>query len=224
MLLHFLLSLVMCAKLVEDVLDRLDIFILELEELYIPKPLLWEWVWLSSIVLVLPGLTAVRRNRPGSMKFYAGGTFFLGLCPVLFAAVYFFREMYAYVQHGRRGQGHPVVAGVPRRGPLVCLPGGLLPGPPLLTLLRRQAHPGVAARRCGEKGQVGVPRRANLFLCGLFLRAMFLEKGRESVLVLRGGSSLRFPGSRRDTSCCNRLICGPFDALLGKHFPPPTLP
>ncbi|CAN7983589.1 unnamed protein product [Ixodes pacificus] len=113
MLLHFLLSLMMCAKLVEDVLDRLDVFILELEELYIPKPLLWEWIWLSSIVLVLPGLTAVRRNRPGSMKFYAGGTFLLGLCPVLFAAVYFFREMYAYVQHGRAVKGIQLWQGYP---------------------------------------------------------------------------------------------------------------
>ncbi|KAL1414704.1 hypothetical protein MTO96_000823 [Rhipicephalus appendiculatus] len=55
MLLHFFLFLAMCAKLAEDVLDRLDIFILELEELYIPKPLLWEWVWLASLVFVLPG-------------------------------------------------------------------------------------------------------------------------------------------------------------------------
>ncbi|CAN7989173.1 unnamed protein product [Ixodes hexagonus] len=113
MLLHFLLSLLMVAKLVEDVLDRLDIFILELEELYIPKPLFWEWVWLSSIVLVVPGLTAVRRNRPASMKLYAGGTFFLGLCPVLFAAVYFFREMYTYVQHGHTAKGIQLWQGYP---------------------------------------------------------------------------------------------------------------
>uniref|UniRef100_A0A023GI86 Putative conserved plasma membrane protein n=1 Tax=Amblyomma triste TaxID=251400 RepID=A0A023GI86_AMBTT len=114
MLLHFLLFLAMCAKLAEDVLDRLDIFILELEELYIPKPLLWEWVWLASLVFTLPGLTAIRRNRASSMKAYAIGTFLLGLCPVFGAAVYFFRDMYAYVQHGHavRGvelwQGYPV--------------------------------------------------------------------------------------------------------------------
>ncbi|KAH6928153.1 hypothetical protein HPB50_012342 [Hyalomma asiaticum] len=68
MLLHFFLFLAMCAKLAEDVLDRLDIFILELEELYIPKPLLWEWVWLASLVFTLPGLTAIRRSRASSMK------------------------------------------------------------------------------------------------------------------------------------------------------------
>ncbi|KAH8022263.1 hypothetical protein HPB51_023141 [Rhipicephalus microplus] len=114
MLLHFFLFLAMCAKLAEDVLDRLDIFILELEELYIPKPLLWEWVWLASLVFMLPGLTAVRRNRASSMKVYVGGTFLFGLCPVIGAAVYFFRDLYAFVQHGHAvenvelWQGYPV--------------------------------------------------------------------------------------------------------------------
>ncbi|KAH7947503.1 protein jagunal [Rhipicephalus sanguineus] len=114
MLLHFFLFLAMCAKLAEDVLDRLDIFILELEELYIPKPLLWEWVWLASLLFMLPGLTAVRRNRASSMKVYVAGTFLFGLCPVIGAAVYFFRDLYAFVQHGHAvenvqlWQGYPV--------------------------------------------------------------------------------------------------------------------
>lgn len=113
MLLHFFLFLAMCAKLAEDVLDRLDVFILELEELYIPKPLLWEWVWLASVLFALPGLTAVRRNRPSSMKVYVVGTVLLGLCPVIGAAGYFFKDMYAFVQHGHAVQGVELWQGYP---------------------------------------------------------------------------------------------------------------
>lgn len=111
--LHTVLFLATCAKLAEDVLDRLDVFILELQELYIPKPLLWEWVWVSSFLFALPGLSSMRRNRPGSMKVYALGTFLLGLCPVLGAAVYFFREMYAYIQQGHTVQGIHLWRGYP---------------------------------------------------------------------------------------------------------------
>ncbi|XP_050026165.1 protein jagunal [Dermacentor andersoni] len=113
MLLHFFLFLAMCAKLAEDVLDRLDVFILELEELYIPKPLLWEWVWLASLVFTVPGLTAVRRNRASNMKVYVVGTFLLGLCPVIGAAAYFFRDMYGFVQHGHAVEGVELWQGYP---------------------------------------------------------------------------------------------------------------
>ncbi len=34
---HMLLFGLMCAKLLPEVLDRLDVFVLELEELFIPK-------------------------------------------------------------------------------------------------------------------------------------------------------------------------------------------
>ncbi|XP_064473022.1 protein jagunal-like [Ornithodoros turicata] len=111
---HFFLTLLMCAKVAEDVLDRLDIFILELEELYLPKPLLWEWLWLSSIAFALPGLTAIRRNRLNSLRVYSAGTFLLALCPAVGAAIYFFREMYTYVRMGHSAgniqlwQGYPV--------------------------------------------------------------------------------------------------------------------
>lgn len=114
MLFHFFLTLFMSAKVAGDVLDRLDIFILELEELYLPKPLLWEWLWLSSIAFALPGLTAVRRNRLNSLRVYVVGTVLLALCPVVGAAAYYFREMYAYVRDGpsaggvRLWQGYPV--------------------------------------------------------------------------------------------------------------------
>ena len=43
---HYLLLFVMILKLTPEVLDRLDVFVLEVEELFVPAPLLWEWLWL----------------------------------------------------------------------------------------------------------------------------------------------------------------------------------
>ena len=65
---HGLLAVVLLAKVSEDILDRLDIFILSLQELYVPKPLLWEWCWLASVPVAALGLTAIRKNNAGTMK------------------------------------------------------------------------------------------------------------------------------------------------------------
>lgn len=86
----------MCLKLSEDILDRLDIFILEFQELYIPKPLAWEWLWSSSIIFAIMGLNALSKNRLQSLTSYAAGTFVLAVCPVLGVAVYFFNDVSEY--------------------------------------------------------------------------------------------------------------------------------
>jgi hypothetical protein len=96
--LHFLLFLLMCAKLSEDVLDRMDVFILELEELYIPKALPWEWLWTSSIIFAFMALNALSRNRLSSLHTYAAGTIVLAICPLLGAAIYFFNDVSEYAE------------------------------------------------------------------------------------------------------------------------------
>ncbi|XP_067141877.1 LOW QUALITY PROTEIN: protein jagunal-like [Centruroides vittatus] len=111
--LHFVLFLAMCTKVTEDILDRLDIFILELEELYIPKPLIWEWIWLSSFVFIFPGLKGIKRNKVTSVTTYAIGIFLFGVCPVIGAGIYYFKEMWHYVQTRdstdvEKWQGYPI--------------------------------------------------------------------------------------------------------------------
>lgn len=91
--LHFLLFLLMCLKLSQDVLDRLDVFIMEIEELEIPKPLTWEYIWTSSVLLAFVGLAAVRRNRVGQLKAYVLGTILLALCPAIYAAAYYASDL-----------------------------------------------------------------------------------------------------------------------------------
>ncbi|XP_054164030.1 protein jagunal-like [Oppia nitens] len=96
--LHYILFLVLMCKLLDDILDRLDIFILELQELYIPKPRLWEWLWASSVVLSVFGLSSLRTNNLSSIRFYAIMTFVLSLLPVLYAAVYYFNDLWNFIE------------------------------------------------------------------------------------------------------------------------------
>lgn len=97
---HYLLFFAMLAKLSADILDRLDIFILEIEELQVPKPLLWEYIWCVSLLLSFLGLAAVRKNRIKSMKRYMLGIIVFGFGPILYAAIYYFPEVWQYISTG----------------------------------------------------------------------------------------------------------------------------
>lgn len=97
---HYLLFFAMLAKLSADILDRLDIFILEIEELQVPKPLLWEYIWCVSLLLSFLGLAAVRKNRIKTMKRYMLGIVVFGFGPILYAAVYYFPEVWQYISTG----------------------------------------------------------------------------------------------------------------------------
>ncbi|XP_071445587.1 protein jagunal isoform X1 [Hetaerina americana] len=109
---HYLLFFAMLAKLSADILDELDIFILEIEELQVPKPLWWEYAWCVSLPLSFWGLSAARRNRISIMQRYIGGIALFGFLPILYAAIYYFSEVWAYVVSGEREnvfiwQGYP---------------------------------------------------------------------------------------------------------------------
>uniref|UniRef100_A0A1B6GXM1 Protein jagunal n=1 Tax=Cuerna arida TaxID=1464854 RepID=A0A1B6GXM1_9HEMI len=97
---HYLLFFAMLAKLSADILDRLDIFILDIEELQVPKPLLWEYIWCISLLLSFLGLAAVRKNRIKAMKRYMIGIGLFGFGPILYAAVYYFSEAWQYISTG----------------------------------------------------------------------------------------------------------------------------
>ncbi|CAG0891393.1 unnamed protein product [Cyprideis torosa] len=99
---HVILIVAMLCKLSADILDRLDIFILEIEELYIPKPLFWEYAWLVSFSVTCLGLSAAQRNRVRPMKMFRIAILVLGLGPILFAMGYYFNDVWAYIRHGER--------------------------------------------------------------------------------------------------------------------------
>jgi len=111
--LHFLLFLVLLLKLSPEILDRLDIFIMELEELMVPKPMLWEYIWAGNLLFAFIGLSAASRNTIGKMHFYALGTFFFGLCPIFYSGWYYYADMMEYaetreVKNVATWQGYPI--------------------------------------------------------------------------------------------------------------------
>lgn len=112
----------MLAKLSADILDRLDIFILELEELEVPKvissqtfsewtsaitnqpnplvipqPLVWEYAWCCSLPFVFYGLSSLRRNVIRSMSVFVMGNVVFALLPVLFSLGYYLSDFWQYV-------------------------------------------------------------------------------------------------------------------------------
>ena len=43
----------------QSLCKRFDVFVLELEELFVPKPLLWEWLWLLSTPVTILGKISI---------------------------------------------------------------------------------------------------------------------------------------------------------------------
>lgn len=87
----------MLAKLSADILDRLDVFILEIEELRVPAPLWWEYIWCLSIVLSFVALSAAKSNRLVQMQKFMIGLAVLGIGPLLYGLVYYFRDAVDYL-------------------------------------------------------------------------------------------------------------------------------
>lgn len=94
---HALLFFVMAAKLSADILDRLDIFILEIEELEIPSPLWWEYIWSLSIFVSFIGLSAARNNIIRKMQKYLIGIILVGILPLVYCFLYYFSDVWEYL-------------------------------------------------------------------------------------------------------------------------------
>uniref|UniRef100_A0A8D8SC56 Protein jagunal n=1 Tax=Cacopsylla melanoneura TaxID=428564 RepID=A0A8D8SC56_9HEMI len=94
---HYILFFIMLAKLSADILDRLDIFILEIEELLIPKPLLWEYVWCMSLLMSFLALSSIRKNNIATMKKYIYGILAFGYLPIFYAVIYYFSDFWTYI-------------------------------------------------------------------------------------------------------------------------------
>ncbi|XP_076663184.1 jagunal [Andrena cerasifolii] len=103
---HYLLFFVMLAKLSADILDHLDIFILEIEELQVPQPLWWEYIWCASLMSSFLALSAVKRNRIKMLQQYMIGIVLLGYGPLLYAVVYYFKDVWKYLTIGKADEVH----------------------------------------------------------------------------------------------------------------------
>lgn len=97
MFFHHIMFLVMLAKLSADILDKLDIFILEIEELQIPQPLWWEYIWCLSLLLSFLGLSAIKRNNIKYLRRYMYGITALGFGPLLYCVLYYCGDVWRYL-------------------------------------------------------------------------------------------------------------------------------
>ena len=84
---HYLLLFVMILKLTPEVLDRLDVFVLEVEELFVPAPLIWEWLWLLSVPVTFLGLNTVKYSSLVSCKQFLLGSLTCSLLPIIIGMV-----------------------------------------------------------------------------------------------------------------------------------------
>ena len=87
----------MLAKLTSDILDRLDIFVLEIEELEVPPPLWWEYIWLASLLTSFLGLSASRGNKVRDMQKYMLALGLFAILPLLYCFVYYFGDVWEYL-------------------------------------------------------------------------------------------------------------------------------
>ena len=90
----------MLLKLTPEVLDRLDVFVLEVEELFVPTPLVWEWLWLLSIPVTIAGLNTCKQNSLKSCKQFLIGTLVFSLLPVMIGMVCHGQDCYEFLTEG----------------------------------------------------------------------------------------------------------------------------
>lgn len=98
--LHYSLLFLILCKLTPDILDRLDIFVLEVEELFVPKPLIWEWLWLLSIPVTVFGLSACKHSSLKSIKQFLVGTMICALVPVMLGMSLHAMDVYEFITEG----------------------------------------------------------------------------------------------------------------------------
>lgn len=78
----------------------MDIFILELQELEIPKPDLWEWTYGVSFLFTIVGARAIRTNSVSMMKFYILCITLTAFGPIVMSLYQYIFDFWKYQQEG----------------------------------------------------------------------------------------------------------------------------
>ncbi|CAF0977886.1 unnamed protein product [Brachionus calyciflorus] len=64
----------------------------------VPKPNLWEYIWLLSLIPAAAGYMSLNRSRTSLLKFYYIGTVVLGLGPILSTMLFNASDLLEYAQ------------------------------------------------------------------------------------------------------------------------------
>jgi hypothetical protein len=91
---HFFLSILVILQLVFHFGNKL----LGYDFPEVPKPMIWEYIWLSSLIPGLAGYLSLKHNRISLMNFYYRGTLAVGLGPILTTMVLNASDLLEYAQ------------------------------------------------------------------------------------------------------------------------------
>lgn len=93
---HFMISLLIIVQLVFYFGNKFFSDSFEFPE--VPKPHVWEYIWLTSLIPGLAGYLSLSRNRLSLLKFYYYGTVLLGLAPILITMFFNASDLLEYAQ------------------------------------------------------------------------------------------------------------------------------
>lgn len=94
---HLILLILMLCKLTPDILDRADVFVLEVEELEVPTPQWWEYIWMISVITIPFGFRAMAANSVQKMQKYILGLVLTGVLPIAYCMVYYFSDFWEFI-------------------------------------------------------------------------------------------------------------------------------
>jgi hypothetical protein len=97
---HYILVFAIITKLMPEILDKLDVFVLEVEELFVPKPLVWEWLWLLSIPVTFFGLSACNKSSFKNIKKFCLGTILCSVLPIVIGLGCHASDCYEFITEG----------------------------------------------------------------------------------------------------------------------------
>ena len=94
--LHFMMSVLIMLQMVFYFGNKYFTELVEFPE--VPKPDIWQYIWLTSLIPGLAGYMSLNRSRTSLLKFYYYGTVILGLGPILFTLLFNATDLWEYSQ------------------------------------------------------------------------------------------------------------------------------
>ncbi|KFM59629.1 Protein jagunal, partial [Stegodyphus mimosarum] len=111
--LHMLLLIFVILKLSTEILQFVNISPMKFYDIKFPKAILWEWVWLSSIIFTLAAFYGLRKNNVIAMKVYSVGIFVCGIIPLVGAIAYHSGDLKVFLLSDNIGTNVEKFRGVP---------------------------------------------------------------------------------------------------------------
>ena len=93
---HFMMSFIIIIQMVFYFGNKYFSNLFEFPE--VPKPDLWEYIWLTSLIPGVAGYFSLNRSRTSLLKFYYIGTVVLGLGPILSTMLFNASDLLEYAQ------------------------------------------------------------------------------------------------------------------------------